>query len=65
MKAILGLILSEDGSIRDISLLANNRDDRKLAHEMLFILQDAIDDFEKVAKERIGSVPQVRPGSLL
>jgi hypothetical protein len=37
MKALLGLILSEDGSVRDITLLASNRQDRKQAHQLLFL----------------------------
>ncbi len=53
MKALLGLILTEDGSIRDITLLANNQEDRKRAHQLLFVAQDEIEVFEARVKERL------------
>lgn len=63
MKALLGLILSEDGSIRDITLLASTGEDRKRAHQLLFFAQDEIDKFEASMKARLQSIPtaHVRP----
>jgi hypothetical protein len=57
MKALLGLILAEDGSVRDITLLATNQQDRKRAHELLFVAQDEIEKFEAGLKERLRAIP--------
>ena len=54
--ALVGFVLGEDGSIRDIGILAASPEGRRKAQDILFMLRDQIDRFEIEAKARLREV---------
>ncbi len=54
--ALVGFVLGEDGSIRDIGILAASPEGRRKAQDILFMLRDQIDRFEVEAKARLQGV---------
>ena len=47
-KAVLGIVLNEDGSIKGVTILNKDPEKRKQAHKVMVALVNEINAFEKV-----------------